>query len=140
MNASGSFIPISGNHSRQRSPAIAGLGKDAKLFNSTATASLHTGGINISDKKLENLGGSFNLSMNMVPCSQIPTPSSCGDETKKSVASCQAVVKEEHDEDDEEVKMSNKPSQMNEIHLNLMNMSETAASTCLLDQSTKVVD
>lgn len=106
------------------------------MFSATATSALH--GINISDKKLENLTGSFNLSMNMVPCAA-PTPCS-GDETKKSIASSHAVVKEEHEEDDEEVKITstNKPSQMPEIHLNMMNMSETAASTCLLDQSTKV--
>lgn len=55
---------------------------------------MQTGGIiNISDKKHENLAGSFNLSMNMIPCG--PTPA---EESKHSAH----IVKEENNEEEEE--------------------------------------
>ena len=91
--------------------------------------------INISDKKHENLVGSFNLSMNMIPCG--PTPpnasSSC-EESKNSL-----IVKEENNEEEEEevkIQQVKATGQIPEIHL--MNLNETSASTCIMDQSTKV--
>ncbi len=54
--------------------------------------------INISDKKHENLAGSFNLSMNMIPCG----PTATDDSTKH-------IVKEE-EEEEEEVKILPPPT------------------------------
>lgn len=64
---SASFAPSnigSGTHSRQRSPVMGALGKEAKLGNATQM-------ININDKKLETMG-SFNLTMNAVPITTNP--------------------------------------------------------------------
>lgn len=65
-----SFVPSnigSGTHSRQRSPVMGALGKEAKLFQATMPSAQTTLVININDKKLESLNGSFNLTMNIVP-------------------------------------------------------------------------
>jgi hypothetical protein len=66
------------------------------LFSATATQPIQTGGIiNISDKKHENLHGSFNLSMNMIPCG--PNSNAALEESKNS-----HIVKEENNEEEEE--------------------------------------
>jgi hypothetical protein len=73
--------------------------------------------------------------MNMIPCG--PTPGASGEESKHS---SHLVVKEENNEEEEEevkVQQVKTAGQIPEIHL--MSLNETSASTCIMDQSTKVV-
>lgn len=70
--------------------------------------------------------------MNMIPCG--PNSNAALEESKNS-----HIVKEENnEEEEEEIKIQQvKPTgQIPEIHL--MNLNETSASTCIMDQSTKV--
>lgn len=71
--------------------------------------------------------------MNMIPCG--PTPTASGEESKHS----QVVKEENNEEEEEEIKIQHVKAagQIPEIHL--MNLNETSASTCIMDQSTKVV-
>ena len=69
--------------------------------------------------------------MNMIPCR--PNSNAALEESKHS----QVVKEENNEEEEEEIKIQQvKPTgQIPEIHL--MNLNETSASTCIIDQSTK---
>ena len=71
--------------------------------------------------------------MNMIPCG--PTPNATGDDSKHS----SHIVKEENNEEEEEevkIQQVKATGQIPEIYL--LNLNETATSTNMMDQSTKV--
>jgi hypothetical protein len=71
--------------------------------------------------------------MNMIPCG--PTPNSSGEDSKHSAH----IVKEENNEEEEEevnIQQVKATGQIPEIQL--LNLNETATSTNMMDQSTKV--
>ncbi len=71
--------------------------------------------------------------MNMIPCG--PNANASLEDSKHS----QVVKEENNEEEEEEIKIQQVKTtgQIPEIHL--MNLNETSASTCIMDQSTKVV-
>jgi hypothetical protein len=107
------------------------LGKEAKLFQATMPNQM----ININDKKLETMNGSFNLTMNVVPITNNPA------EEVKPAATHQQIVKEEHEEEeeDEKVKKTQKQKVIPPSSAHCQSLNDTAASSHInLDQSQKL--
>lgn len=131
-NGSTGFAPSgigSGTHSRQRSPALGAIGKEGKLFLATSTAA-----INLNDKRLENINGSFNLTMTAVPIVEQEPP-------KKELTHF-TVKEEQHEEEEEEVKSKKLKCYLvaELLPTEQMALNDTAASTCVYEQTQRAAD
>lgn len=113
----------SGTNSRQRSPVLGALGKEGKFFQAT----MPTVGINLADKKLENLNSSFNLTMVPITGSQSAVgPNSSqyhADDSRQQTR--HVVVKEEQLEEEEEESK----------RLEVTTLNDTTVTSIMLDQS-----
>jgi hypothetical protein len=123
-----SFVPSSGTHSRQRSPVLGALGKEAKLFQATMPSSQ----ITLGDKKLENLNSSFNLTM---------IPITSGMNQSQYVEGQQTTVKELEEEEEEEKCLAVSKPNRSQLHPSLHagphhQLNETSATTNLADVTT----